>query len=136
MTESSQIETILVNAGERKSKVVHARFGLTEFSAIEAAAKAAHLTVSGFIRSLVLEGAGVRPFFTETDLAILDVLLAEIRAVGINLNKLTRAANRRETVRPEEERAAVDDVHRSVAALLLELKGFAERGARITGGKA
>lgn len=136
MTESSKIETVTVSGGERKSKVVHARFGLTEFSVIETAAKAAHLTVSGFMRSLVLEGAGVRPFFTDTDLAILDVLLAEIRAVGINLNQLTRAANRREAARPEEERAAVNDVHRSVAALLLELKGFADRGARIRGGKA
>ncbi|PZM16509.1 plasmid mobilization relaxosome protein MobC [Rhizobium tubonense] len=97
---------------------------------IEKAAKAAGLTVSAFIRSLTLEGAGVRPFLTDSDLAILGLLLAEVRAIGVNLNQFARAANRRKQGRPEEERVVINDVHRAVAALLLELKAFAERGAR------
>jgi hypothetical protein len=52
---------------------------------------------------------------------------------GVNLNRIGRAANRRQDNRSEEERRVIDDVHRVFAALLIELSFFAERGARMRG---
>jgi hypothetical protein len=116
-------------AEERKDKVVHARFSTSEMAAIERAAERAGLSLSAFVRSLTLEGAGVRPFFTEDDHAILMLLLTDLRRAGVNLNHFARSANSGGPGR-SEERAAIDDVQRVVAALLLELRSFAERGSR------
>ncbi|URK89466.1 hypothetical protein LP421_32785 (plasmid) [Rhizobium sp. RCAM05350] len=79
---------VLASPGERKDKVVHTRFGASEMAKIEGAAEKAGVTVSAFMRSLTLEGAGVRPFFTQDDRAVLGLLLSEISAVGVNLNQL------------------------------------------------
>jgi hypothetical protein len=128
-------KTDKVPRAERKTKVVHARFSAMEMVKIEDAAQATELTVSAFIRSLTLEGAGVRPFFTEEDRVILSALLADLRAVGINLNQLARAANGRKP-RTDEERAVIDGVQRVMAALLYEIGFFADRGARMRKGKA
>lgn len=115
---------------ERRDKVVHARFSATEIERIEHAAEAAGMTVSGFLRSLTLEGAGVRPFFTEADRGVLLLLLADVKAVGVNLNQLARARNRGETGQSQEEKRVIDDVQRVVAIVLFELQAFAARGAR------
>jgi len=118
------------NRRERKDKVVHARFSATEIERIEHAAQAAGMTVSGFLRSLTLEGAGVRPFFSDADRAVLSLLLTDVKAVGINLNQLARARNRGEAVPSEDEKRVIDDVQRVVTIVLFELQSFAERGAR------
>lgn len=115
---------------ERRDKVVHVRFNKTEIERIEHAAQAAGMTVSGFLRSLTLEGAGVRPFFTETDRGVLSLLLADIKALGINLNQLGRARNQGNVGRTHEEKQIIDDVQRVVAIALFELRAFAECGAR------
>ncbi len=134
MSGSAPDENGKVPRSDRKTRVVHARFSAMEMAKIEQAAQAAELTVSAFMRSLILEGAGVRPFFTEEDRVILSALLADLRAVGVNLNQLARAANRKKP-RTDEERAVIDDVQRAIAALLYEIGFFAERGARLrTGG--
>ncbi|TCM48361.1 hypothetical protein C8J36_11461 [Rhizobium sp. PP-F2F-G48] len=116
--------------GKRRDKVVHARFSTTEIERIEHAAKAAGMTVSGFLRSLTLEEAGVRPFFTDADRAVLSLLLGDVRAVGVNLNQLSRARNRGEAGQSQEEKKVINDVQRVVAIVLFELQAFAERGAR------
>src|ERR1700761_3892557 len=77
----------------RRDRVVHVRFSAADSAAIERAASAADLTVSAFMRSLVLEGAGVRPFFTEEDHVILKWLRDDIRVVGINLDQIARRLN-------------------------------------------
>jgi hypothetical protein len=115
---------------ERRREVLHARFSKAEIERIRYAAKDAGMTVSGFLRSLSLEGAGVRPFFTDTDRAVLSLLLFDVKAVGVNLNRLARARNRGDNGRSQEEKAVIDDVHRVVAIVLFELRSFAERGAR------
>jgi len=115
---------------ERRDKVVHARFSATEIERIEHAAEAAGMTVSGFLRSLTLEGAGVCPFFTEADRGVLLLLLADVKAVGVNLNQLARARNRGETGQSQEEKRVIDDVQRVVAIVLFELQAFAARGVR------
>lgn len=123
-------------ADERKSKVVHARFRTSEMAAIERAAEHAGLTVSSFMRSLILEGAGVRPFFTEDDRAVLMLLVSDLRSVGVNLNQLARAANSGGTGQSDGVLDAIGDVQKVVAALMLELRAFAERGSRFrTGAK-
>jgi hypothetical protein len=136
MSEFAATESVTVHASERKTRVVHARFSASEIALIEKAAMEAELTVSAFMRSLTLEGAGVKPFFTEADRAILGLLLSDVRALGVNLNRIGRAANRRQDNRSEEERRVIDDVHRVFAALLIELSFFVERGARMRGVKA
>ena len=93
--------------------------------------QAAGMTVSGFLRSLILEGAGVRPFLTDADRAVLSLLLSDIKAVGVNLNQLARARNRGETGQSQDEKRVIDDVQRVVAIVLFELQTFAERGARM-----
>jgi hypothetical protein len=115
---------------EHKDKVVHARFSKAEIERIEHAAQAAGMTVSGFLRSLALEGAGVRPFFSEADRAILSLLLADVKAVGVNLNQLARVRNKGERGGSQEEKRVIDDVQRVLAIVLFELQSFAERGAR------
>ena len=121
---------------ERKDKVVHARFSATEIERIEHAAQAAGMTLSGFLRSLTLEGAGVRPFFTEADRAVLSLLLVDVKAVGVNLNRLARARNRGESGQSNEEKRVIHDVQRLVAIVLFELQAFAECGARRRAGSA
>jgi len=121
---------------ERKDKVVHARFSATEIERIEHAAQAAGMTLSGFLRSLTLEGAGVRPFFTEADRAVLSLLLVDVKAVGVNLNQLARARNRGESGQSNEEKRVIHDVQRLVAIVLFELQAFAECGARRRAGSA
>ncbi|TXR49504.1 plasmid mobilization protein [Phyllobacterium endophyticum] len=115
---------------KRRDKVVHARFSRSEIEQIEHAAEDAGMTVSGFLRSLSLEGAGVRPFFSDADRAVLFLLLSDIKAVGVNLNQLARARNRGETGQLLEEKRTIDDVQRVVAVVLFELQASAERGAR------
>jgi hypothetical protein len=114
---------------ERRDKVVHARFSATEIERVEHAAEAAEMTVSGFLRSLILEGAGVRPFFSDADRAVLSLLLTDVKAVGVNLNQLARARNRGETGHSQEEKKGIDDIQRVVAIVLFELQAFAKRGA-------
>lgn len=117
-------------AQDRKNKVVHARFSTREMAEIEGAAERSGLTVSSFMRSLTLEGAGVRPFFTDDDRAILMLLLSDLRGAGVNLNQLARSANARGSNRSDGVLDAIGDIHKVVAALMLELRTFAERGSR------
>lgn len=127
---------VTADADERKSRVVHARFSASDMARIEASAARAGLTVSAFMRSLTLEGAGVRPFLTEADRAVLGLLSCDLKAVGVNLNQLARAANRRQAGRPEAERAVIAEGQRAVAAVLLELRSFTARGVRTRVGRA
>jgi hypothetical protein len=115
---------------QRRSRVVHARFSELEIERIEHAAQAVGITVSGFLRSLTLEGAGVRPFLTDADRAVFSLLLSDVKAVGVNLNQLARARNRGETGQSQEEKRVIDDIQRILAVVLFELRSFAESGAR------
>ena len=78
---------------KRTDRVAHIRFSPSEFETLEAAASAANMTVSAFVRSLSMEGAGVRPFLGEGDRAVLGLLAEGMRAIGGNLNQIARAIN-------------------------------------------
>ncbi|SDN95406.1 plasmid mobilization relaxosome protein MobC [Ensifer sp. YR511] len=112
----------------RKDKVVHARFNAGEFAEIERAAEAAKMTVSAFMRSLTLEGAGVRPFFDDDDRAVLGLLHAEMRRVGINLNQLALVANKSGVTASKRISNEIADIQKILASVMLELRVYAERG--------
>jgi len=115
-------------AREPKSRVVHARLNDREFKAATAAAEQAGMSLSGFMRSLTLDGAGVVPFLTEDDRAVFALLHRELRAVGLNLNGLARGVHRG-LVQSEavETLYALQPV---VAALAIELGALSVRTGR------
>ncbi|MGZ2488292.1 hypothetical protein ACVITL_006877 [Rhizobium pisi] len=123
-------------ADERRERVVHARFSTSEIAAITRASEEAGLTISAFMRSLTLQGAGVRPFFNDDDRAILDLLLSEMRAIGVNLNQLARIANTSGHIQANQVKAQTADIQKIVAAVMIELRSFAARGAQRRRGAA
>ncbi|TDW28149.1 mobilization protein MobC [Rhizobium azibense] len=114
----------------RKDRVVHARFSACELAAIDAAAEVSGLTVSAFMRSLTLEGAGVRPFLTDDDRVVFEMLISDMRSVGVNLNQLARSANASGRLSDADLALELREVQRLVAAVVLELRSFAARGVR------
>jgi hypothetical protein len=123
-------------ADERMDRVVHARFGPSEIAAIARVSEETGMTTSAFMRSLTLEGAGVSPFFTDDDRAILDLLLSDLRAIGVNLNQLARVANSSGHVDAKAVSAQAADIQKIVAAVMLELRRFAACGAQRRRGTA
>jgi hypothetical protein len=113
-----------------KARVVHARYSEDEYAAVVEAAKAAGMTVSSFFRSLTLEGAGVRPFLTAQDRAVLALLLEDMRKIGINLNQMARSLNSGHAVHAEDVGASIRDVQAIAAHTMLELRALARRPGR------
>lgn len=111
----------------RKDKVVRMRLSAEELAAIEKAASAADMTMSAFLRSLLLEGAGVQPLLAGEDRVVMGFLADEMRIVGANLNQLARAMNSRRAIQPADLEASVAEVQVLVAAVLSELRTLAKR---------
>jgi hypothetical protein len=120
----------------RREKVVHIRLSAHEFSAVEAAAKRAALSVSAFVRSLTLEGAGEKPFLSSSDRAIIQLLGQDMRAVGNNLNQVVRALNTRRSVERFEIVAAVDDARAIATTVAAELAMMTRNAATARRGEA
>jgi len=111
----------------RKDKVVRTRMSGDEYEAIEKAAQAAGMTVSAFLRSLVLEGAGVQPLLAERDRKVMGFLADEMRTVGTNLNEVARALNSGKSLRAADLDASIGEVQIVVAGVLTELRTLARR---------
>ena len=120
----------------RREKVAHIRFSEHEFSAVEAAAKRADLSVSAFVRSLALEGAGEKPFLSPADRAIIQLLGQDMRAVGNNLNQVVRALNTRRSVERFDLVAAVDDARAIATTVAAELAMMTRNAATARRGEA
>lgn len=135
MSQQASHDNAAAKSDHRKDRVVHARFSTAELERISAAADLADMTVSGFLRSLVLEGAGVQPFFSDDDRAILDVLVSDIRAIGINLNQISRELNRGRSPASADVASTVAAASQLVAGALLEMRAFAARGGRARRGR-
>jgi len=135
MSQQTDHDTATTKRDCRKDRVVHARFSTAELARISSAADLAGMTVSGFLRSLVLEGAGVRPFFSDDDRAILHVLVLDIRAIGINLNQISRELNRGRSPASADFAATVTAASQLVAGALLEMRGYAARGSQARRGR-
>jgi hypothetical protein len=114
---------------KRKEKVAHIRFSPAEFDALEAAARAAGMTVSGFVRSLSMEGAGVRPFLEEGDRLVLGLLADGMRAIGGNLNQIARAINTGRMPVCNDVAGSIKDAHSVATALASELAHMTRRKA-------
>jgi uncharacterized protein (DUF1778 family) len=113
-----------------KSRTLKTRVNDDEFEAIQKAAEKAELTVSAFLRSLLIEGAGVKPFLVDEDRAVIGLLLEDMRAIGVNLNQVARALNSKRTVHPSELLISLRNVETIAAQCLLELRAFSKRAGQ------
>ena len=120
-----------LEASKRMDRVAHIRFSPAEFDALEAAAEAADMTVSAFVRSLAMEGAGVRPFLAEGDRAVLGLLAEGMRAIGGNLNQIARAINTGMVPVEEELSGSIKDAHVVATTLASELAEMTRRAAAL-----
>lgn len=120
----------------RREKVAHIRFAEDEISSVETAAEQAGLSVSAFIRSLSLEGAGVRPFMNGEDRAVLEMLIQDMRAVGGNLNQIARALNGSRSVAGSDLKGAIDDARAIATTVAAELAAMTKRAGAARRGKA
>ncbi|MFH1344005.1 MAG: plasmid mobilization relaxosome protein MobC [Pseudomonadota bacterium] len=109
--------------------MAHIRFSPAELDALETAAKEARMTVSAFVRSLAMEGAGVRPFLGEADRAVLGLLADGMRAIGGNLNQIARAINTGRVQSEEEVAGSIKDAHSVATAVAVELAEMTRRAA-------
>lgn len=112
---------------QRKGRLINVRISDAEHSAIEEAAKSAGMSVSAFFRSLLLEGAGVRPILTAEDRLIMAALLEDMRMIGINLNQVARSLNAGKGVHPSELDINLGNVQRIQAAVMSELRTLSRR---------
>lgn len=116
-----------VVAVKAKPQTIHSRVSADEFDAIDAAAKAADLTMSAFFKAVFLQGAGVKPVFSDEDRALLSLMLEDMRMIGINLNQVARALNSGKSVSDSEIRMVVGDVQKMQVGVLSELRRVAKR---------
>lgn len=112
---------------QRKGRLINVRVSDAEHSAIEEAAQSAGMSVSAFFRSLLLEGAGVRPILTAEDRLIMGALLEDMRMIGINLNQVARSLNAGKSVHPSELDINLGNVQRIQAAVMSELRTLSRR---------
>lgn len=111
----------------RRIKVAHIRFSEDEFSAVEAAAATAGLSISAFLRSLSLEGAGMQPFLNPADREVMRLLGQDMRAVGYSLNQFARAMNAGRLVDASDLAGAVDDARAVAATVAAELAAMTKQ---------
>ena len=109
--------------------MAHIRFSPVEFEALEAAATSAGMTVSAFVRSIAMEGAGVRPFLGESDRAVLGLLADGMRAIGSNLNQIARAINTGKVPAESDVAGSIKDAYGVATALAAEFAELTRRAA-------
>ena len=114
---------------------VNIRFSDVEYAALEAASVEAGMTLSAFVRSLSLEGAGVRPFLTDQDRILFGILVEHMRKVGVNLNQVARSLNSGRVVHPEEVMASLRNVQLATTGVSVELRSAAKRAGRMRRGQ-
>ena len=117
------------DASKRKVKVVHIRFSVAEVDALVTAASAAGMTVSAFVRSLSMEGAGVQPFLGEGDRLVLGLLADGMRAIGGNLNQIARALNTGMAPADGDVIDSIKDAHSVATTIAAELAEMTRRSA-------
>lgn len=110
-----------------KPQTIHSRVSADEYDAIDAAAKAADMTMSAFFKAVLLQGAGIKPIFNDEDRALLSLLLEDMRMIGINLNQVARALNSGKSVSDGEICMVVGDVQKMQVAVLSELRRVTKR---------
>lgn len=114
---------------KRKDRVAHIRFSASEFEAVETAAATVGMTVSAFLRSLSVEGAGARPFLDEGDRAILGLLADGMRTIGGNLNQIVRATNTGRMPAQADLAGTIRDVSAVATTVAAKLADMTRRSA-------
>jgi hypothetical protein len=87
------------------------------------------MSISAFVRSLSLEGAGARPFLNSADRAIIKLLGQDMRAMGNNLNQLARALYAGRSVDGSHLVAVIDDARAVANTVAAELSIMTKRAA-------
>jgi ethanolamine utilization microcompartment shell protein EutL len=126
----------IASGQKRKDRLINVRVTDAEYVAIDEAAKSAGMSVSAFFRSLLLEGAGVRPIMTSDDRLIMAALLEDMRMIGINLNQVARSLNASKGVHPSELDINLGNVQRIQGAVMLELRALSRRAGHERRGEA
>lgn len=116
-----------MGAVKPKPQTIHSRVSADEYVAIDAAAKAADMTMSAFFKAILLQGAGIKPIFNDEDRALLSLMLEDMRMIGVNLNQVARALNSGKSVSDSEVRMVVGDVQKMQVAVLSELRRVTKR---------
>lgn len=116
-----------IDPKEGKTQTIKLRVSPSEQAAIYEGAAKAGMTPSAFMRSTVLEGAGVKPFLTENDRLIFALILEDLRKVGVNLNQISVAINSKKYPVPEEVALHQMNVLKSHAAIFHEVKRLHEK---------
>ncbi|WP_337109050.1 plasmid mobilization protein [Mesorhizobium salmacidum] len=111
----------------RRDRVAHIRFACDELAVVKSAANGAGMSVSAFIRTLACEGAGIRPFLNDADRAILQLLAADLRAVGNGLNQAVRALNTGRLRTVSDIAASADDARAISLTVAAELSQMTKR---------
>ncbi len=114
-------------AASTLAKTVKIRLSDAELASVKVAAGEAGMTVSAFVRSLSLQGAGVRPIFNDSDRAALSILYENMRKIGVNLNQVARAINSGRAVHPEEVMITLRNVELVATGVAVELRNTARR---------
>jgi uncharacterized protein (DUF1778 family) len=114
---------------KRKDRVAHIRLSAIERDALDQAAAAADMTVSAFVRSLCLEGAGVCPFLSDRDRVILDLLANGLRTIAANLKRIARAINTGRIPVEDHLAGSVKDAHVVATTIAAELADMTRRSA-------
>ncbi|WP_433850636.1 plasmid mobilization protein [Brucella pseudogrignonensis] len=114
-------------AMKARPQTIHSRVSADEYDAIYEAAKAAEMSMSAFFKAVFLQGAGVKPVFSDEDRALLSLMLEDMRMIGVNLNQVARALNSGKSVSDSETRMIVGDVQKMQVAVLSELRRASKR---------
>lgn len=73
------------------------------------------------MRKIICESAGMGPYLLDGELDIFREALRQVRAVGVNLNQLTRAVNAGKTNWSSEDSQTVQATARAIDSLRQEL---------------
>jgi len=136
MCIDEDVAGMICRARIRREQVAHLRLSDEELAALKAAASRADMSVSAFIRSLALEGAGKAPFLSPYDEALFQLLRQDLRSIGNCLDQLTRTLNIRGFVASVELAAAISDARAVATTVGAELSLMTKSAsARRRGGR-
>lgn len=112
---------------QQRVKCISVRVTANELAAIAEIATQAQTTVTDFVRSMALNRAGVKPFYSEEDRLLLLFLRDELKREGLNLTRLLITLNRDERFIDASCKQEILGMQRVIAALCVELSAHTKR---------
>ena len=111
---------------QRRARALHVQVSEAERAMIEARAAAYGMTLSDFIRTVLLSDLKEPPP-ARTDPDALRRLAFELSKVGTNLNQLAKRANEANKISAEKERRTLLQMESTLTALTAEIAGTLEK---------